>query len=118
MVDLKVEINPLRIVLGKDKSIELMINVSNDSQKTRLISCDIILSNHLAFDKSGRQNAIVKRFGELKPKEKKIIYLDIYPKMSINKGTEPIVISAMEHYNNDYDYLLSKKTKELFLRIE
>lgn len=118
MVDLKTEISPLRIVFGKDKSVELMLAVTNNSTKTRLISCDIVLGNHLAFDKSGRQNAIVKRFGELKPNEKKLIYLDIYPRMSVSKGIEPIVISAMEHYNNDYDYILAKKTKELSLRIE
>lgn len=118
MVEIKAELNPLRLVFGKDKSVELMIEVKNDSKKTRLISCDLILSNHLAFDKSGRQNAIVKRFGEMKPSEKKTIYFDIFPRMSVNKGIEPIFISAMEHYNKDYDYVLNKKTKELSLRIE
>jgi len=118
MVDIKAEISPLRIVFGKDKSVELMLRITNNSEKTRLISCDLVLGDNLAFDKSGRQNAIVKRFGELKPNEQKMLYLDVFPRMSANKGIEPIIISAMEHFNNDYDYVLSKKTKELSLRIE
>ncbi len=118
MVDIRAELTPLRLKFGSDKSVELMIQITNDSEKKRMISCDIILGNHLAFDKSGRQNAIVKRFGDVLPNEKKLIYLDIYPRMSVDRGIEPVVISAMEHFNNDYDYILSKKTKELSLRIE
>lgn len=118
MVDIKAEISPLRIVFGKDKSVELMLQITNDSEKKRMISVDIVLGDNLSFDKSGRQNAIVKRFGELNPNEKKLIYLDVFPRMSANRGIEPILISAMEHFNNDYDYILKKKTKELSLRIE
>lgn len=119
MVEIKAELTPMRLKFGKDKSIELMIQITNDGEKARFTSLDIILSNHLAFDKTGRQNSIVKRFGELKVGEKKLLYLDIYPKMSLNKGDiEPIFITAMEHYQEDYDYVLSKKTKQLDLRIE
>lgn len=119
MVDIKAELTPMRLKFGKDKSVELMIQVINNGEKARLTSCDIILSNHLAFDKTGRQNSIVKRFGELKAGEKKLIYLDVYPRMSLNKGNhEPIFITAMEHYQDDYDYVLNKKTKKLDLRIE
>jgi hypothetical protein len=118
MVDIKAEINPMRLKFGNDKKVELMIQVINNGEKTRLTSCDIILSNHLAFDKTGRQNAIVRRLGELKANEKKLFYLDIYPKMSVSKGAEPIYISATEHFEKDYDYVLNKKTKQLDLRIE
>lgn len=118
MVEIKAELTPMRLVFGKDKSVELMLQITNDSEKPRMISCDLVLSDNLSFDKSGRQNSIVKRFGELKAGEKKLLYFDIFPRMSADKGIEPILISATEHFNNDYDYVLRKKTKELSLRIE
>ncbi|MDD4251371.1 MAG: hypothetical protein PHX27_04235 [Candidatus ainarchaeum sp.] len=118
MVELKTELNPLRIILGKTKKIELMIQIRNDSDKTRTISCDILLGNNLGFEKNGLSNTRVLRLGEMKSNEKQIQYFTIYPKATITKREQPIFVSVMEHFNEDYNYILSKKTKQLSLRIE
>jgi len=44
-------------------------------------------------------------------------YFSIFPKISVEKGEQPIFISVVEHYNS-YQYILSKKTKQLSLRVE
>ncbi|MDD3084008.1 MAG: hypothetical protein PHP82_03225 [Candidatus ainarchaeum sp.] len=119
MVELKTELNPFRIVLGHTKNIELMVQIKNDSDKERTISCDIILGNNLGFEKNCLSNTRTLRLGKLKPNEKKINYFKIFPKATINRRTEqPIFISVMEHFEEKYDYILSKKSKQLFLRIE
>ncbi len=118
MVELKTELNPLRLSLGKTKSVELMVQIKNDSEKARTISCDILLSNNLGFEKNGLSNTRVLRLGKLKSGEKKINYFNIYPKATITKKEQPIFVSVMEHFEDKYDYILSKKSKELFLRIE
>jgi hypothetical protein len=118
MVELKTELSPMRIVLGKTKSVELMVQIKNDSEKSRTISCDIILGNNLGFEKNGLSNTRVLKLGKLKPSEKKISYFNIYPKATITKTEQPIFISVMEHFEEKYDYILSKKSKQLSLRIE
>jgi hypothetical protein len=118
MVELKTELNPLRIVLGQTKSVELMVQIKNDSDKNRTISCDILLGNNLGFEKNGLSNARVLRLGKLKPSEKKIKYFSIYPKATITKKIQPVFVSVIEHFEENYDYILSKKSKQLSLRIE
>lgn len=117
MVNIKTELSPLRMVLNKKDPVELMVQITNDADKTRLVSFDIILGNHLAFEKQGRTNAKTKHLGEMAPGERVISYFSIYPKMSVEKGEHPILISAIEHYTS-YQYILGKKNKQLGLRVE
>jgi len=53
----------------------------------------------------------------MSPGERIVQYFSIYPKMSIQKGENTILLSAIEHYNS-YQYILGKKTKELTIRVE
>jgi len=117
MVDIRTELSPLRMVLKNKEPVELMVQITNDSDKPRLISFDIILGNHLAFEKQGRTNAKTTHLGEMSPGKRVMQYFSIYPKLSVESGEQPIFISAIEHYNS-YQYILGKKTKELSLRIE
>ncbi len=118
MVELRTELNPLRLVLGKSKKVELMIQITNDSDKARLMSCDILLSNQMAFEKQGRTNAQSLMLGNVSPGERIIRYLQIFPRMSIEEGEQPVFVTVMEHYEDKYDYILSKKTKKISLRVE
>jgi hypothetical protein len=118
MVELKTELNPFRLSFGKDKNVELMVKVGNDSDKTRTISCEIILSEHLAFEKNGRGTSKILRMGKMKPGENKINYFNIFPKISLTKREQPISIVAIEHFEDKYDYILGKKSKTIYLRVE
>ena len=117
MVDIRTELSPLRMVLKNKDPVELMVQITNDTDKARLISFDIVLGNHLAFEKQGRTNAKTTHLGELAPGKRVMQYFSIFPKISVEQGEQPIFISAIEHYNS-YQYILGKKTKELSLRIE
>ena len=118
MVELRAELNPFRMVFGKDKSVELMIKVTNDSDKARTISCEMVLSENLSFEKNGRGTSKILRLGKMKPNESKLQYFTIFPKPSITKKEQPIAISATEHFEDNYEYILKSKTKTLSLRVE
>ena len=118
MVDIATELNPFRLVLGQTKSVELMVKITNTSIKTRTISCDLILSPQLAFEKNGRTSSKTIRLGEMAPGTSKMKYFDIFPKLSITKKPQDILIQAIEHYQDKYDYILGKKVNKIHLRIE
>jgi len=118
VVEIKAELSPFRLSLNAREPVELMIEIENNSSKEQMISYDIILGNHLAFDKAGRSNAQTKRFDSLQPGERMRDYFEVYPKISVQKGEQVIYIAVMEHFNKDYKYILSKKTKELSLRVD
>jgi len=117
MVEIRTELNPLRLILKNKKPVELMVQITNDTNKPRLTSFDIVLGNHLAFEKQGRTNAKSKQLGELSPGERIITYFTIYPKMSVETGEQTILLSAIEHYTS-YQYVLGKKTKKIALIVE
>ena len=117
MVEVKTELSPLRLILKNKEPVELMVQIRNDTDKPRLISFDIVLGNQLAFEKQGRTNAQTKHLGELAPGKRIIQYFSIYPKTTIERGEQTIILSAIEHYNS-YQYILAKKNKELSLRVE
>ncbi|MDD3160115.1 MAG: hypothetical protein PHQ98_04055 [Candidatus ainarchaeum sp.] len=118
MVSLKVEMTPFRMTLNKTKSVELMVQVENDGAKERLISLEIILDNQLAFDKQGRTNAIARKIGLMQPKERFVEYFNVFPKMNIVDGEHKIFVTTMEHFENNYEYILSKKTKQIDLIVD
>jgi hypothetical protein len=118
MVIFITELNPMRLVFGRDKKVDLMLKITNDSDKMRLISSDIVMSEQLAFEKNGRGSSKILRLGEMKAGESKVEYFSIYPKVNIQKGEQPIKIAVMEHYEKKYDYILSKKSKTIYLRVE
>jgi hypothetical protein len=118
MVKMNVEMTPFRMTLSKTKSVELMVQVENDSPKERLISLDILLDNQLSFEKQGRTNALSRRLGIMLPNEKFIEYFKIHPKINIVNGEHKLFVTVMEHFENNYEYILSKKTKQIDLVVE
>ncbi len=108
----------MRISFGKTKKVELMVQIENDSEKARTLSCDILLGNGIAFERSGLSNTKVLRLGKMKSGEKTVKYFDVFPRPMVKKGEQPIFISVLEHFEERYEYILSKKTKQLSLRIE
>ena len=117
MVEIRTELSPLRMILKNKEPVELMVQIRNDSDKTRLISFDLVLGNNLTFEKQGRTNAKTKHLGEMAPGEKVVEYFSIYPNPHIEKGEHIILLSAIEHYNS-YQYILAKKTRQISLKVE
>jgi hypothetical protein len=118
MIDLRAELSPLRMVLSRREPIELMIELNNNSNKAQMVSLDIFAGDMLAFDKGGRMNYQSKKINEFKAGERIRDYYHIYPRPNANRSIETIRIELNEHFNNSFQYVQSKKVKELTLRID
>lgn len=118
MIDVKAELNPMRLVLARREPIELMIEMVNNSNKVQMVSLEVSGGEMLAFDKGGRMRIITKKISEFKPGETIRDYYNIYPANNAERGVETLTILVLEHYNGSYQYIQSKKLKELTVRVE
>lgn len=118
MIDLKTTLSPMRMILAHKEPIELEIEMINNSNKTQMVSLDIYLGERIGFDKGGRNTFLSKKILEFKPGERTRNYYNIYPRVNVERGIETIRIELNEHFNNSFQYIQSKKVKELSLRIE
>jgi hypothetical protein len=118
MIDIKAELTPLRLSLRGKEPVELMVELINNSNKTQMISLEISAGNELAFDKGGRGSIQSKHITEFKAGERLRDYYNIYPRPNVVPGPHEILIQVNEHFNNSFQYVQSKKVKELVLRVE
>jgi len=118
MIDIKTELNPMRLNIARREPVELMVQLENNSNKDQMISLTIQLEDQLAFDKGGRMGVQSKKITVFKAGERLRDYYNIFPRPNANKGSAEIFITVDEHFNNSFQYVQSKKTKELVLRID
>ncbi|MCX6803093.1 MAG: hypothetical protein NTY48_00820 [Candidatus Diapherotrites archaeon] len=118
MIDVKAELSPFRMVLARREPVELMVELINNSNKIQMVSLELGGGSMLAFDKGGRMRVLSKKIDSFKPGERIRDYYNVYPAANVEKGIETITILVTEHYNNSYQYVQSKKVKELTMRID
>jgi hypothetical protein len=118
MIDLRAELSPLRMVVSRKEPVELMIELNNNSNQSQMVSLEIFSGDMIAFDKGGRMNYQSKKITEFKAGERIRDYYNLYPRPNIEKGIQTITIIVCEHFNNSFQYIQSKKVKELAMRIE
>lgn len=118
MVDFKASLTPMRMILAYKEPVELEIEMVNNSNKTQMVSLDIYLGERIGFDKGGRNTFLSKKIHEFKPGERIRNYYNIYPRVNVERGIETIKIEVSEHFNNSFQYVQSRKVKELSLRID
>jgi hypothetical protein len=118
VIDIKTELNPMRLLLARRDPIELMVELVNNSNKDQMITLTIITGDQIAFDKGGRSNFQIKKINSFKAGERIRDYYNIYPKPMAERGAQIIQVRVDEHFNNSFQYIQSKKVKELTLRID
>ncbi|MFA6269132.1 MAG: hypothetical protein WCW13_02495 [archaeon] len=118
MIDLRAELNPIRMVLSRREPVELMIELNNNSNKSQMISIEIYAGDQLAFDKGGRVGVQSKKIIEFKAGERLRDYYNIFPRPNATPSAQIIQVVLSEHFNNSFQYVQSKKVKELTLRID
>lgn len=118
MIDLRAELNPMRMVISRREPVELMIELNNNSNQSQMISLEIYSGDELAFDKGGRTTMQSKKIIEFKSGERLRDYYNIFPRPNATNSIQTIRIVLNEHFNNSFQYVQSKKVKELALRVE
>jgi len=118
MIDLRAELSPIRMVIARREPVELMVELNNNSNKSQMISIEIFAGDQLAFDKGGRVSLQSKKIIDFKAGEHLRDYYNIFPRPNATKSTQVIQIVLNEHFNGSFQYVQSKKVKELTLRID
>jgi len=118
MIDLRAELSPIRMVLARREPVELMVELNNNSNKPQMVSIELYAGDELAFDKGGRMNFQSKKITEFKAGERLRDYYHIYPKTNATYSIQTIRIVVNEHFNGSFQYVQSKKVKELTLRVD
>jgi len=118
MIDLKAELNPMRMVIARREPVELMIEMNNNTNKSQMVSLEIYSGDMLAFDKGGRVGVESKKIIDFRAGERQRDYYHIYPRPNAQSSSQTITIVINEHFNNSFQYVQSKKIKELTLRVE
>lgn len=118
MIDFRAELSPIRMVLARREPVELMLELNNNTNKSQMVSIEIHAGDMLAFDKGGRKNVESKKIIEFKAGERMRDYYHIYPRPNATSSVETIRIEVNEHFNGSFQYVQSKKVKELTLRVD
>ncbi len=117
MVSIKNVLMPFRMSLREKSPVTLRLELTNDDSETKLFSLKLMVSKHLSIEKTGIANILDKRIGEIKPKETKLFYFDIYPKVSAKPGIDyPARLIVYEHYN-DYEFINKELKKDFTVKV-
>ncbi len=97
MLALKTEYHPFRLKLKDHRPVQLYVEVSNNHQKAKMVSLEVMLEDQLSFEKGGFRNKIIKRWKEFAPGKTFRFYFDIHPKVSTRIGEREVQIRMTEH---------------------
>ena len=117
MIDIISTYTPFRLKISRKEPVQLTVTVHNRSNENKMVSMEILLSNHLSLEKSGYRNSDLKKIENFAKGERKRFYYEIWPKQVTMTGEEPVRIVVREHYNN-YNYVANEYSKSAPLTIE
>ena len=117
MLTIRSVLVPFRLDLSKREPISLRLEIRNDSKEEKLVSLKFVLAKGLSTEKTTIASSLDKRLGLIKPNQTKLIYLDIFPKVSTREVDYPARLIIYEHYNKDYEYVDREYKKEFVVRV-
>jgi hypothetical protein len=97
MLSLKTEFHPYRLRLSSKQPVELYVEVTNNHQKAKMVSMEVVLEDQISFENSGFRNRMVKRWKSFEPGKTFRFYFSIYPKTSTRIGEREVQIRLLEH---------------------
>lgn len=116
-VNIKVAFFPFRMYLKRKEPVELVIEIKNNSDKTKLLSMQLAASRVLSLDTSGINKGAEQKIGELAPGQSTKLKYEVFAKPTADYGEYPVRVKVFEHYNS-YDYIMQEYTKNVKLKIE
>lgn len=116
---LKIGVNfsPLRLSVGKDNKLKLIVRIKNESDATMLISVDALLSKKdlIGFDSACIQKHSEKKVGEIKAGETKEAVFEVCSTNQTKAGNYNVGINVYSHYL-DYDKVINYVKRVVSLR--
>ena len=116
MLSIKNVLVPFRMNLREKKPITLRLELTNSDKEPKLLSMKLMVSKDLSVEKTTIANILEKKLGELAPGETKLMYFDIYPKVSTRPVDYAGRLIIYEHYN-DYEFVGKEMKKDFKIQV-
>ncbi len=117
MLSIKSVLMPFRMSLSKREPITFRLELSNTDDDTKLLTLKLMVDKDLSIEKTTIANILEKKIGEIKPNETKLMYFDIYPKVSTRKQEYNASLVVYEHYNGNYELIAREYKKDFSVKV-
>ena len=109
---------PYRLSVLQDRktSMDLTIELKNQSNTEKMVSLDLKLPDAFGADKTGMMRNYNRNFDSLKAGESLSVTIPLYMSGRARKGNYTASLKIFEHFN-DYKYVTKTYSKELILRV-
>ena len=109
---------PYRLSMSQDrkKSMDLTIELRNQSNAEKIVSLDLRLPDAFGADNTGMMRKFNHNFDSLKEGESVSVTIPLYMSGRARKGDYTASLKIFEHFN-DYKYVTKTYSKELILRV-
>ena len=109
---------PFRLAMHKKEPVQLYVELVNKSREDKKLIYELSLGAGISLDKSGIKTHESKKIEPLKAGEKKFYYYQIFPKPIAHAGEAPVTITLTEPYDENYEFVKKRYTKEITLTVE
>ena len=115
-ISIKANVFPFRFSLKDKNSVELSLEVANESTEPKMITLSIVLPKQVSFNKGGTNYEFQKEYDALKAGQKIQMKIPLYLSAETEPGTFDGKVSIEEHYN-EFGYVMRSYNKPLTLRV-
>ena len=112
---MELSFKPFRVRSRENNTVDLVIELENLKHDPLLASLVVSVSKNLGLDSTCLHKKKEIRLGELKPGEKKEVYVTIYANTTTPQGEHAVGAAAYAHYRS-YDNVLDSIKKITQLR--
>jgi uncharacterized membrane protein len=93
---------PLRIVKGKDNTLDIIVHVENRAENERLMSVEAVIKTNglIGFDPTLTNKKAIAKLGYLKPYSKKEVSIRVYASNNTESKNYKIELYLIEHYQD------------------
>ena len=114
---LTVEAHPYSLRANTNDYVDLEIQLANNTETPILASVVLSVPKGLGFERSAISQQREMRLGYIKPGEQKFFKTPLWATQRTPKGSYPIQIYAISHFN-DYAHVLNEARKTIVFRVD
>lgn len=107
---------PVRLNSNTQNNIDLVINLTNQSEKNQICSVVVDLPKNIGFEQMGISRQKELRLGELQPGQSKEFSISLSANNQTPAGFYTLQLTAYSHYR-DYTHILNSVRKPVELRV-
>ncbi len=114
--NISTSMRPVRLNARKENCLELLVTITNASDKPFMASASLEVPRTLGFENVGMAKIKEIRMGELAAQKEKTVSFSICANSQTPAGTYSALLTVSQHYR-DYSHVLNYAKKTVELRV-